>query len=251
MKLTDQISELEVEFHKVSQGQSNEVAIRDLNLVYQNLSPSLDELKINATHRVTCRELPGEFALVQLSDEEVGGAEKAVAAITAFLAEWDDLDNKYEIGQQDVCHNTRDAVENLNVLLQTTSDTAYTSWKKQVRDVINVSDSDLDKQDTSPDLKMNAEQYRSLYQRLQDVLDVPDPTLATIGKIETLKKEVLETLDKMEFNQPDDVIKLFKYLKQIGNSGRAPLSLLTEDVLKWMKEEGQEDFFYIGDKRVR
>lgn len=249
--IIDQINELEVEFNKVTQGQSNAVAISNLDSVYQDMLPVLKELEVKKARREVCRNLPSEFALLRLDEEDLEHSKKALAAIAAFSTAWEELENKYEISQQDVSRNTCDAIANLNASLDSTITSAYQAWISQVRDDVSVSDSDLDKQDTVPNLKKNAAKYRSLIQKMQEAFGLSNPTTATIVEIRDLREQLLATRDNMEFHQPDDVIKLFKHLKQIGNNGRAPLSLLTDDVLKWMKTEGQESYFYVGDSRVR
>jgi len=251
MILLDQISEVEVELDKVSQGQSNAVAIDRLYSVYQNISPILKELESNAIRRETCRHLPESYSLNALGSDVAEELQNALFCVDLFLATWQDLENKYDIAQQDVCRNTQDAVAIVNTSLETTINQTYTNWKAQVQAEINVSESDLDKQNTSPELKQNASEYRIHYQNIQEAIEVADPTLAMINRVESLRKKLLAARDKMEFNQPGDVVRLFKHLGQVGNGGHAPLSMLTKEVMDWIKEEGQEDHFYVGNKRVR
>jgi len=111
-------------------------------------------------------------------------------------------------------------------------------------------DLDLEQQENSPNLRDNASEYRKFYQKFSNELDNESPSEQTITNLHNYRNELVCLKDKMEFNQPADVVNFFKHLKQVGNNGRAPLSMLTAEVLEWMSEQDQESYFYISDKRI-
>jgi hypothetical protein len=126
----------------------------------------------------------------------------------------------------------------------------YKEWVKQLMDEVYVSDLDLEQQENSPNLKDNASEYSKYYQIFTNQTDADPITEVTIKNLISLSEKLIEIKEKMEFNQPEDVAKLFKYLKQNGNNCRAPIDMLTLEVLDWMADKGQESYFYVGDTRI-
>ena len=250
MLLLNQITELDQELDKVLQGEGNALAIESLELVYTNLVPSFDSLEGALSRRRIYKKLPGDYAIVSQSDEEVELAQSALSTVQSFKMIWDELEQKYTISQNDICSNTSTILMSLSKILNARNSGQYSSWITQISDEVSVSDSDLEQQENSPNLIDNAIEYRKVYRIFRNQINTVSPSEESIGSLQIVRKKLVELKDKMEFNQPEDVIKLFKHLRQVGNNGRAPLSMLTAEVLQWMSEQDQENYFYIGDKRI-
>jgi SOS-response transcriptional repressor LexA len=250
MELLNQIILLDQELDKVLLGEGNTQAIKGLESIYNKIIPCFHDLEAASQCRKLYQNLPGDYSIKEQSEEELESARISLMAIQSFIMTWDELDEKHTISQGDYCSNVHDSIKGLSKLLRVKNSNQYKEWVKQLMDEVYVSDLDLEQQENSPNLKDNASEYSKYYQIFTNQTDADPITEVTIKNLISLSEKLIEIKEKMEFNQPEDVAKLFKYLKQNGNNCRAPIDMLTLEVLDWMADKGQESYFYVGDTRI-
>jgi hypothetical protein len=250
MKLLNQVVELNEELDKVLGGEGNSLAIKELAAIHGDIAPQFEVLEAAFNCRKLYKDLPDEYSITGQSEEEVTFSQSALLLVQEFIETWNGLEQKHKISQDDICSNVRDSIKRISKAIKVKNATQYQKWINQISAEVEVSETDLEQQENSPNLKENALRYRELRQRFSSDINTPLPTEITIKSLISLSKQLLDIKEKMEFNQPEDVVKLFKHLKQTGNSGRAPIAMLTPQVLEWMADKGQEDCFYIGDIRI-
>ncbi|MDA7686503.1 hypothetical protein N8793_00335 [Pseudomonadales bacterium] len=250
MEIINQIDQLKVELHKVIQGEDNTVAINNLDSIYSDIAPSFESLADACGRRELFSQLPDEFSIERLSEDELASSHFSVNAIGSFMDLWGELDKKHEINQHNICSDTRDSLYKLSSELEANNTKQYKAWLDQMLSQVQVSEPDLEEQERSPNLKENALEYRSVYQDFLSQAQLVIPTETTIERLKSLSQQLIKHIELMEFDQPEDVVKLFKHLKQVGSNGAAPISMLTPQVIAWMEDKGEEANFYIGHKRM-
>ena len=250
MSILSQISDLDKELTKVLQGEGNKLAIDSLSRVFDKVMPTCDELEISARERKACNKLTGEYVLTGLNSEELVRAQSALSEVNAFIFKWNELEEKYSISQEDICGNTKDGIAEFIEALNARTKSRYQGWQDQILDEVRVSEADLELQENSPNLRENAKDYRNLHEEFVQKVESGLLTENTIDNLEVRRLKLIELKDKMDFNQPEDVIKLFQYLRTTGNNRQAPVHMLTKEVLEWMEEHEETGYFYIGDTRI-
>ena len=250
MELTSQIADLEQELSKVVQGEGSATAIVGLNNIHDKLNPIYDNLKNSLDRRVVLHELPARYEMEVSSTEEMELSEKCLLSLGSFKEKWSLLETKYSIIQDDIYNETLDSLTEFDSTLSARNGSVYSEWLSQMDSEIRVSDSDLEHQISIPALKDNAEKYREELQKYQIFRTEIHITTHVIGQLNNRSRNLVKFKGSMVFDQPESVVRLFKYLRQTGNNARAPISLLTPEVLKWMSDQGEDQYFYVSDKRI-
>lgn len=250
MKILSQIVEVDQELTKVLSGESNILAIKSLDIVFEKTIPTCDALEVSAKERLACNKLTGGFAIAGLTSEELVLSQSALSAVEVFVSRWEELEEKHSISQEDTCSNTKDAIARFIKALDDRTKSGYKGWQDQILNEVHISDADLELQKNSPDLRENAKNYQRLHEVFVQKVESNPLTEETIDDLEDRRLKLIELKDKMEFDLPEDVIKLFQHLRGIGSQGRAPVRMLTKEVLEWMEEHEQTNYFYIGDARI-
>lgn len=250
MKLLNQIEEVDQELEKVIHGEQNTLAIVSLEEVYNALDPSLTRVCRSISQRKELQLFEDRFTNPTYSESEKDALLSTFKRLQQFMTIWLELEQKYQVCQNNVLALLRGEIDSLSSLLQERSIEAYSNWVRKISDEVYVSESDIEKQESSPALKDNARHYLRLLASFQDEIARKSITKESINKIDEYRQQLIDAKDKMDYDLPEDVLRLFKHLKQIGNNSRAPLSMLTPEVLKWLVDEGQDGFFYVGDKRI-
>lgn len=250
MEILNQVENLDRELEKVILGEGNTHAVNGLENLHQKIESPINDFKLAINFRKLLCDLPRGYEIKSFNEEEVEFLQQTLRVANLFLEKWDELDQKYQISQDNICSDVRDLFGSFNKELNIRSWGAYNAWLNQLKDEVCLSESDLENQENTPNLKDNAFEFRRLYSRFCTQVDLPIPTGETISNLISIREKLIEIKGKMEFDQPDDVVKLFKYLKRIGNNGRAPLSMLTPEVRQWMADKSEESYFYISDKRI-
>ena len=239
MQLLNQIIELDCELGAVLLGEGNTLAVNKFASIDKNITPSLKELVLSFNCRKLYKSLPGDYSIKIQNEEEIELSQSALRSVEEFILTWDELEQKHVISQDDICSNVRDSVKRISRELEARNTRQYNEWVSQISTEVDVTQADLEQQENSPNLQKNALEYCNRYQRFCNEIDTDYPTEKTISNLVSLSKQLLELKDKMEFDQPEGVVRLFKHLKQIGTNGRAPIAMLTPQVLEWMADKGQ------------
>jgi len=250
MEILKQFGNLDSELEKVVLGESNTNAVKGLERIHQKIDGPINDFKLAINFRKLLNGLPAGYEIKSFDEEEVEFLQKTSYLADAFLEKWDKLDQKYKINQDDVCSDIRDLFGSFNKELNIRSWGAYNAWLNQLKDEVYLSESDLEGQENNPNLRENAIAYKKLHLRFSTQIDATIPEQKIINNLIGISNELIEIKERMEFDQPEDVVKLFEHLKRIGNNGRAPLSMLTPEVRQWMVDKSEESYFYISDKRI-
>ncbi|HAW18615.1 MAG TPA: hypothetical protein DCX14_00385, partial [Flavobacteriales bacterium] len=181
---------------------------------------------------------------------EKGLLDSCITFINLFAEKWTSLEAKYSITQDDIYSEVLDSLAELDSALSTRNMKAYREWVVQMDADISVSDNQLEGQLGIPTSKDNAEKYRDEYLKYQDVKAGKHINSRSIGLLLNRYQSLVKFKNNMVFDQPESVQQLFKHLRQIGNNSRAPISMLTPEVLKWMSDHGGDQYFYVADKRI-
>lgn len=250
MKILSQISEVDQELTKVLSGESNILAIKSLDIVFDRIVPTCDAVKVSAEKRLACNNLTAGFAIAGLTSEELVLAQSALSEVEVFVSRWEELEEKHSIIQEDTCSNTKETIASFIKALDDRTKSGYNGWQNQILSEVHISDADLELQENSPDLKENAKNYQELHVLFVQKLESNPLTEEAIVDLKNRHVKLIELKGKMEFDYPEDVIKLFQQLRRIGNQGRAPVRMLTKEVWEWMEESEQTSHFYIIDARI-
>jgi hypothetical protein len=251
MKLVNQIIELESQLDQVVSGEDNALAISNLDRVNEKIDPSLSQLKESIDYRNIFSHLPDLFAITDLNNEEVSLSLASLEYIDDFLNAWESIEQKHSIIQNDICSSLRDSISLLSNSLNRRNTEQHRAWIAQMKSDVEVLTSQLEQQENTPNLRANAQLYRNSLSKFLSATESGAITEESIDRIMALRDKVLQYKEAMVFDQPEDVTKLFKYLKQPGNGCKAPLSMLTKEVLDWVDDNSQQDYFFIIDSRIR
>ncbi|WP_297510610.1 hypothetical protein [Flavobacterium sp.] len=74
---------------------------------------------------------------------------------------------------------------------------------------------------------------------------------SVINEIQTIAKKLQELIVQMEFNLPEEVEVFFKHLRLPINGGKAPLRLLTKNVIDWIEVNKLTDKFFVEQMNRR
>ena len=250
MKILREIVEVDLELSKVLSGESNIHAIDNLDRLFKKIIPTFDQLELSVAERLACNNLTGEFAISELTSEELDLAHSALSGIDVFVSRWEELEEKHSIIQEDTRSDTKDGIAGFIKALSDRTNSEYKKWKDQLLSEVHISDADLELQENAPDLIENAKNYKTLHELFVQKIDSEPLTTETVEDLKNSHLKLLKIKDKMAFDYPEDVIKLFQKLNSIGSQGRAPVRMLTKEVLEWMEECEQTSHFYIIDARI-
>jgi hypothetical protein len=250
MKILREIEEVDLELSKVLSGESNILAINNLDSLFDKIIPTCDQLERSVEERLACNNLTQGFAISELTIEELELARSALSRVDDFLSRWYELEEKHGINQEDIRSHTKDGMSRFIKALSDRTVSEYKRWKTQLLNEVHVSDADLEFQENAPDSQENAKNYKRLRELFVQKIDSEILTTDTIESLTNSHIELLKLKDNMVFDYPEDVIKLFNQLNSIGSQGQAPIRMLTKEVLEWMEAHEQTSHFYVIDVRI-
>lgn len=250
MELMSQVKELGQELNKVVQGEGSASAIVGLKVILDKLNPIHDSLKTSFDRRAVLYELPDSYRVKDNSAEEKGLLGSCTNSISRFEDTWSSLEAKYSIIQDDIYSETFSFLGELDSVLSTRNMNAYSEWLSQMDAEIRVTDNQLEGQLGIPTLKGNAEKYSEEFRKYEAIKAEKHINSRVIDGLRNRHQSLVKIKSNMVFDQPESVLRLFKHLGQMGNNSRAPISMLTPEVLKWMSDQGQDQYFYVADKRI-
>ncbi|MGF6923885.1 hypothetical protein [Paraburkholderia sp. 40] len=139
-------------------------------------------------------------------------------------------------------------LEKLRTLNKALETSAKSGWKAYVVQKIT-SDPPGTVKSRTADTRENRQRirdYEVIYARLQHCSQSLPDDLSAIGEVESLSQSLTAAYGKIDFDVPE-AVRLF--LHGANSTAGAPLSLLTEEVMNWLKTR-QEDGLYSIRTRV-
>ena len=247
--LQKQITEMQDQLNALTASSENKIAIEEYAVIIDTLNPVGEQAKIQYKDRVVLGNLPGDSALIMLTDNETDHLYAAQSIINEFIGLWNELD--YKVRQGDILLETKQAVEKLNNDLQETNRKAWSEWLNELAARFETADAALDSQKDIPGLQQIVHEYRTNQRIFNDLkLQIPSDK-SVINEILSLTESLENLLKKMDFDLPKAVKIFFERINNPEYGYQFPLELLTVEVIEWLKSNNELRSYMVKRKGMR
>lgn len=242
-ELLDQINALETELQQVIDSSEHKFVITEYSSISDKLSKIENRLSNVVMQKEIITKLPSNFGIIAYSDDEEGKLNSANSCMDALIKEWQELD--FEIAQKETLANTIKSIEEINSVVSFKYNRVWQEWIGELRAAFSISEALLETQKNIPHLAKVYSDYKKWSSQFE-VLESSIPSdKSVIISLSDLSKELGKLLAEMDFDVPNDVRKLFDYLKSRYSNPTAPLDMITSEVMEWLVETGEINNFVV------
>ncbi len=247
--LLEQIKDLESQFNALVSGSESREAIDDYVNILQKINPVVADFTEKVNQRSVLMELPDDNSPEGFSLSEQEKMLNIRVCSDIFDENFKEKDHKVSHG--DDLSNLCNSIEGIIVIVSSKNKLGWSSWIQSLASSIDISESLLAEQENIPHLLKICEQYRQKMTSF-NVLIVRIPTeVTTILEISKLADELKELIEKMDFKLPEEVKEFFKSIHSVIDRNEAPLSMLSNEVLQWLRDSGELDRFVVKRRGIR
>lgn len=248
--LVEQIKKLNNQIELSQQSDKAHHIIGEVTYIYEFLNKPQQKLS----------KLLKQFdALINLPDtaiNEVSVTDAVKNLARSNLSILADFTNRWEVeGHLARQGNELVAVDNsLNgfaAILNDDISNCWSDWLQQLQSSIVLEDVLLETQKNIPGLESVYANYKNNKIKLGELTkNIPEDAIA-IRQIALLSEEMAKQIGMMDFNLPEEVSTFFKHLNNPIHLGKVPVSMLTPEVISWLKEHKIIDQFAVERWRNR
>jgi len=246
--LLEQIKDLEEQLNVLVSGSENREAVDDYVRILQKINPLVAKFTETVSQRSVLMRLPNDNFTSDFLPSELEKISNVRVNTNLFDENFKEKDHK--ISQGDDLSNLCDSISGFIVILSSNNEQSWSSWIQSLASSIDISESLLREQENIPHLIEICEQYRNKMTSF-NVLIVKIPSdEKTIFAISELVDELKELIRKMDFELPEEVKVFFKLIQSYIDRNEVPLSMLSNEVLQWLRERGELDRFVVKRKGI-
>ncbi|QCT88223.1 hypothetical protein [Escherichia sp. E4742] len=272
--LRQQLAEMQQQLDLSIQARKATHIIEKCEQVYQRTNTVAGHFALLRQTYPALQQLPSDLRVIW-SDEQCEELKSAANSVNKLLSQWDRWRNMqtqaaetvaekdvespdgpavepeelaaYDIIQNDALTHCVEQVLALYHRLNRQLDAAWQNWLQTLYQHVHVEDKTLDAQrkigklnDIADNYVKTREKYAELIQRLPDNTD-------TVRRINQLADVLHQLRGMMKTDWPEEVQKFFDRING-PFSGRPTLSVLTPEVLQWLRDEKMLEDFVITRK---
>ena len=240
-----QIEDVTLELELIVAGDENRVAIEAYAIFFEKFVPIIGKLDESCRKRNVLKDIPKEFLEQQLQSINEFNEDLSSTLATLSILEEKWIEEDYKVTQDDSFDNTIQSIKGLTKSIVEVNKTVWQTWCGHLLDSFNVTDAELnsiEKIDKYIDTYNEFVRQRTSFK--SKVLNLPTEA-CQIKELQDISDRLLILMQGIDFNIPEEVKIFFDYINDAIKGKKAPLSLLTPEVLKWIQDNNEINSFSI------
>jgi len=243
--LAQQIQNVDTQLDILVAGDENRVAIKEYEKFFEQFFPVVWKLDDSCKKRKVLKSIPKEY--LDLQAELVNNFKNDLSATKSVLRileeKWQEDD--YKVTQDDSFDNTIQAMKSLTKMIVLANKEVWNTWTDYLLDSFNRTDAELNNiekidkyRDTYSAFVKERTSFKSKVSNLPAEIDQIKEVQELSNRLQILMKDV-------DGNLSEEVKKFLDCIDDVIKGKKAPLSLLTPEVLKWIQDENEMSSFAI------
>lgn len=247
--LMQQIDEVNLQLDLLVDGDENRIAIDAYENLFKKFVPVIKKLEDNCAKRTLIKGIPPDDLELheQFFDLLKGNLDITIVALNALniLEEkWTKDDHK--VIQDDSFDNSIQSINTLTKALADTNKLIWDAWCSQLLDSFNITDAELSSIE-------HIDKYNVIFTTFKNgrtsfkekTLNLPTKAYQ-IDELQSLANQLQLLIKDIDFDIPEEVKVFFDHINNPICGNKAPLKLLTPEVLKWIESNNESAHFSIG-----
>lgn len=233
--LEQKVYALREQFELNSSAGELRTAIDDCQDIYERFVPLSERLDLLQRQSSSIGALPDDAPeLLDLKAEFKEQISTALTSLGFFFEVW--RKNKQFSRQDDSLENSRVALENLVVRLESKIGSCWKKWTEQLYSQCMVEKVILDSQREIPGSERVYSDYVELLGKFRGLAKQVPETVWPLRDLMDVKNRMEQVREEMQLDLPENVKRFFKILNQSGRSTGVPLSEMDKDTFCWLLE---------------
>lgn len=241
-----QVNDWQQQLEINAQGENTRYQIDQVDSIREPLYKSGESLKRRLAEAEALREGISDQSDVQLcwSEETQEQRQRALACLQVFRARWDALGA--DSRQQDAFGDVRSCLEALVTRVDSEVRECWLSWKQQQQQAWALEETVLEGVRAIPGQESLTDDYLAARNRFSALSRQIPAEAETVRQLTRLTDQMVELRGQMDLSTtPDDVSAFLDAL----NQGKAPLKLVTPEVLEWLSQRSLLDRYEVERSR--
>jgi hypothetical protein len=241
--IKQQMTNLKNEIMLNQQADNSKHILSELETIREPLSKANSVIQSMLNSYQILQNLPEDAPEnIEFSQEIKDGAKTAKFAIETFYIRWQQ--DGHQARQGDDFANTLSSLKSVLSSCQTTITNCWQKWVHAIEVDIHLEPVLLKSQKNIPGLKQVYEDFILYRDRFQELTRRFPEDKNIINDLIHLHEQLVNLKGKMQFDLPKDVGAFFKALDNLHH--QVSLTLLTTDVIEWLKNHDMLDKFVVS-----
>jgi len=243
--LAQQIQNVDTQLDILVAGDENRVAIKEYEKFFEQFFPIVGKLDDSCKKRKVLKNIPSEYLdqQTELIQSFKNNLATTKSVLHILLEKW--LEDDYTVTQDDSFDNTIQAMKSLTKVIVVTNKEVWNTWTDYLLDSFNRTDAELNNiekidkyRDTYNAFVKERTSFKSKIANLPTEID-------QIKEIQELSNRLQILMKDVNVNLSEEVKRFLDCIDDVVKGKKAPLSLLTPEVLKWIQDENEMSSFAI------
>lgn len=241
--IKQQMADLKNEITLNQQADNKKHILSELETIREPLSRANSAMQSMLDSYHILQNLPEDTPeKIEFSQEIKEGAKTAKFALESFYNLWHQEEHRARQGNDFA--NTLNTLGSVLSSCQTTITDCWQKWVNALRSEVHLEPILLESQKNIPGLKQVYEDFVLYRDRFQELTKRFPEDLDIINELVQLRDQLVELKGKMQFDLPKDVGVFFNDLNSLHH--QVSLTLLTTDVIEWLKNHDMLDEFVVS-----
>jgi hypothetical protein len=244
--LMKQIEEAHTQLQLLNDGDENNNAIKAYEIFINKFVPVIGKLEDACNKRSLLKAIPIDMLQehMQTSDNMKDGVTSTSGLLKILEDKWNIID--YKITQDDSLDNCVQSIKTLTKLITDTNKLVWQTWSNQLFDSFNITDAELSSIE-------HIDKYKVIYTTFKNgrtsfkekTLNLPTE-VSQIDELQVLANQLQLLIKDIDFDIPEEVKVFFDHIYNPICGNKAPLTLLTPEVLQWIESNNESANFSVG-----
>lgn len=243
--LVEQIEQINKQFELIVDGDKNRIAIDAYEHFSNTFFPVIGKFEDSCAKRTVLKNIPKEIVEQQLLpvNEFNKVLFSTIGALNSLEEKW--IEDDYKVTQDDSFDNTVQAMKSLTKMIVVANKEVWNTWTDYLLGSFNRTDAELkniEKIDKYKNIYNVFIRERSLF--TSKIVSLPTQ-VDEIKELQELSSRLQILMEDVNGNLPEEVTIFLNCIDDVVKGKKAPLSLLTPEVLKWMQDNNEMSSFAI------
>ena len=242
--LKEQIEELNIQIKLSQQSDTAQNTLKELSEIYERLATPQLELEKTINKYDALKHIPESATFKFKVPENLKNiAIVSNSALNSLAARWKNEGPLIRNGND--LANVASGLIGLNSQFFEQVTSCWEAWIRQLKSTVVIETVLLETQRHIPGLEDTYTSYNNdMKTFILITKSIPDDK-SVINQVISLSQRMANSIGRMQFNLPENVSLFFKYLNNPLHLGKAPISMLTPEVISWLQERNIIDQFIV------